>query len=123
MNARLNLVLQRGVVLVAVISAFAATAPVSRPAPTHAGGAWMFQWEVQERMEARGFNLPICTGKGAFRYPPNAPPNRNRFLYRHFQCLVTDTRQIPIAVRCVHSLTGKRLSVGVSRPPNAVCKF
>jgi hypothetical protein len=111
-----------GIVL-AIAAALIATGLLAGDASGHAGGAWMFQWEVQDRMANRGYNLPMCTGKGAYRYPPNAPPDRNRFLYRHFQCLVTDERGFPVAVRCVHSLARKRLSVGIARPPDFTCRF
>jgi hypothetical protein len=102
--------------LLAAIVAVAVTASVAPPAGAHRGGSWMLPADVQRGVEARGFDLAICSGRGAYRIPRNAPPDRRWFLFRHFECFVLDR------VVCVHTRPGKRLLL-VPKPLGHTCRF
>jgi hypothetical protein len=42
----------------------------------HSNGAWKFPWQIMNMMEGQVHSQDVvCSGRGAFRYPPNASPN------------------------------------------------
>ena len=64
----------------------------------------MFAWQVNQEMEALGYDrLVNCSGRGAYRYPPNPSPNEGTWLYKHFRCNYEVTWST-WRVACVHTL-------------------
>jgi hypothetical protein len=108
----------RRLLLLAPLTAVLA-ASLTEPAAAHRGGSWMLPADVQVKVEARGFELAICKGRGTYRIPRNAPPDRRYFLFRHFECWVNAGGG---AVKCVHTRPGRRI-VMVSLPAGSTCRF
>jgi hypothetical protein len=107
----------RRFVLGVAVAAAAVTAAFSQVAAAHSGGSWMLAMDVQLRVEQRGYELAICSGRGPYRIPFPTVERKN-LLFRHFECFVND----PVGVVCVHTRPGKRL-VLVARPVGHTCRF
>lgn len=106
-----------------LLSAAVATAVwagfLAQSAAGHRGGSWMFPADVQHRVEARGYTLAICNGRGPYRAPSPPIPDRRYLKFRHFECFVNDRGGL---VLCVHTRAAKRISF-VVRPVGHRCRF
>jgi hypothetical protein len=105
----------------AVIGALTAAVAASFFAQSAAGhgGSWMFPQEIMLRIEARGFDLAMCKGRGTPRYRGIPDPSYAQF--RHFECAAT-TRRGELRVFCVHTLARRRLYV-IQKPVGHTCWF
>jgi hypothetical protein len=99
------------------VAATAVTASFPQSAAAHSGGRWMLAPDVQLRVEARGYELAICSGRGPYRILVPTVERKN-LLFRHFECFVND----PVGVVCVHTRPGKGLLL-VTRPVGHTCRF
>jgi hypothetical protein len=105
--------------LLAALGAALVAASFPQPAAAHSRGSWMFPADAQRAVEARGYTLAICNGRGAYKTPGIVIPDRRYLLFRHFECFVTDDGG---KVLCVHTLPRKRLAIRV-RPLGSRCRF
>jgi hypothetical protein len=105
--------------LVAVLAALAVGSSVPDRASAHREGSWLRAAEVQQRVEARGYGLAICRGRGPGRLL--APiPDQQFALFRHFECFVNIRGS---GVLCVHTQPGKRIAVAPRPPDQRRCRF
>lgn len=94
--------------LAAALAAIAA--PVAAP---HAVGTWLYPPQVGLKLEAKGFPLPACNGRRAYRFTSHSNPNSAQtWQFRHFACFTYDAVGGRGSVYiCAHSLAGGRVSV------------
>jgi hypothetical protein len=117
--ARNRSLLIRRALLCAALATAVASAVLPQPAAAHRNGSWMYPQEVMLRIEARGFDLAMCKGRGVPRY--RGDPDTSYAQFRHFECAAT-TRSGELRVICVHTLSRKRLQT-VQKPVGHLCRF
>jgi hypothetical protein len=105
--------------LLAALGAAFLAVSFPQPAAAHARGSWMFPADVQRAVEARGYTLAICSGRGRYKTPGVVIPDRRYLLFRHFECFVTDAGG---KVLCVHTLPRRRIAIRV-QPLGSRCRF
>ena len=107
--------------LVAVALAAAVVIPAGSG---HAVGSWLYPPEVGLKLAAKGFTLPACSGRRAYRFTSRSNPNNQQtWQFRHFECFTYDNRGTVFI--CAHSLDAGRVAVTRVMLNNAYtpCRF
>jgi hypothetical protein len=106
----------------AVLSAAALVA--STPASAHRDGRWTTPPTAQRALDTSRY-LSICKGIGSARPTPSSTINPATWLFRHFECQMTDqwapTSRMFLGLVCVHTTASGRLLR--SRIQQSRCRF
>jgi hypothetical protein len=105
------------VLLLLALGAGLLAASFPQPAAAHDRGSWMFPADAQRAVEARGYTLAICSGRGRYKTPGIVIPDRRYLLFRHFECFVTEGK-----VLCIHTLPRRRIAIR-TQPLGSRCRF
>jgi hypothetical protein len=109
----------RTTLFLAVLTVAALSVAVPQRAAAHGDGSWMRAAEVQLRVENRGYELAICSGRGPLRLP--VPIADSQYAYfKHFECFVNVRGS---GVLCVHTRPGRRIAVALRPAEQRRCRF